>query len=668
MKNRSSLGILLTLLGIIGIAVVIWFGQPLIPGLRGTRWASPGSRSAVAGTLLGLWLLGWFIHRLIRHLRHRKLIKYLLLHADSKDTHPNHKQRHGWWRRRNDAVSVDSTGIAFASNNDFGGISSAPWGSPEQQQAEVREHFKGTLWAARTVRCNNGKRRSLMDLPWFLVLGSHDAGKGQFLEHAGLLFPMAEVQAQNPIHGSGSSRDCQWWIHQDAVLIEVAGRLISQDSIAEDDQGDWLALLRFIKQLPSGPLVGSVLLLVNTETLLEVDRREQEIDTLNSRMAELREHLGEQLQFQLVLTHMDAIAGFSDSFEQASPAFRHQYWGIPLPRHNDANLEYAPQLHRAWDDLLRRLDSSAMERLQAEPELDNRIAAFAFLNQMGHLKSILLELITRLFDSQPSLPPLRAVFFSSATQTPARQDWLSGELNQLLAINGRLPALNPELPRGYFVRGPVHQYAIPAATILSPPGRARRLARKLLLALIFAAAVLPVLSWSYNLIQNQRLIATLQQRINSAATFRKQTSGQSLDAAAMLPYLNALLAATRVFPAYAPLLLKTGLYQGNRLGNASKLAYQRALRNQWLPALTLSLKTVLLTGKASRAERRRAARLYSTLDDPDRLDLDAFRAWFQQHWQQLPDDTRQALTAHLDTLLHLRLQPQTIDYSLVRRR
>lgn len=665
MPQRSRTSIALTVLGIIAIAVVIWFGQPLLPGIRGTRWADPLSRAAVAGALLGLWLLLWVIRRLSRHRRHRKLIKYLLAHADSSDTHPQHKQRRGWWRRRNDAVKVDGDGVAYQDNDHFGCVSSAPWGSPEQQQSEVREHFKGTLWAARTVRSDSGKKHSMMDLPWFLVIGNHGAGKGQFLENANLMFPMAEVQAQNPIRGSGSSRDCQWWIHQDAVLIEAAGRLVSQDSIAEDDQGDWLALLRFLEYMPTGPLLHSVLILVNTENLLDNDLREREIDILRGRMDELREHLGEQLRFQLILTHMDAIAGFSDSFEQASPAFRHQYWGIPIQQDDDA--EYGPRLDQAWDDLLRRLDSSSMERLQAEPELHNRVAAFAFINQLGHLKGHLLELVNQLFDSQSSLPRLSAVFFSSATQTPARQDWLSGELKQLLSIDGQLPALDPDLPRGYFVRGPIHQYAIPAAAIPPPPSRTRRALRKSLLALILAATTLPLLSWSYNLLQNRQLIATLHQHISDATRFRRQNAGQSADAVAMLPYLDSLLAASQVFPAYAPLLLKTGLYQGDRLGSASKLAYQRALRNQWLPALTLSLETALLTGNTGGADRRRTARLYSALDDPDRLDLDAFRAWFQQHWQQQPEHSRQALMGHLDTLLHLRLQPQTIDYSLARR-
>ena len=670
MQHRTRTPLAFIVLGIIAIALTIWFGQPLIPGIRGTRWADPAIRGAVAGALLALWLLVWLLRLALRHWRHKRLITYLLQHADRSehgDGEARKKKRGSWWHRRNDAVATGS-GAAFQDEDDFGGISSAPWGSPEQQHAEVREHFKGTLWAARKVRAENGRRQSLMDLPWFLVMGTSDAGKGQFLENAGLPFPMAEVQAQNPINGSGSSRDCQWWFHQQAVFIEASGRLVSQHSIAENDYGDWIELLNFLSGLPSGPLMRGVLLLVNVQQLLDDQLREQEIDILLARMSELRERLGDQLHFQLVLTHMDTIAGFSDSFEQASPAFRHQYWGIPIQQDGETDLEYAPRLSKAWDDLLRRLDSTLTERLQAEPELDLRVSAFAFINQLQHLKGHLIELINRLFDSQPSLPQLGAVFFSSSTQRSAQQDWLSSELCQLLDISGQLPALDPDLPRGYFVRGPIHQYAIPTATIGKLPGPGRRMLRKAMLATLFAATALPLLSWSYNVIQNQRLIQSLQQQIGSAQTSRPQAGGQTPEAVEMLPYLNALAAASRVFPDYAPMLLRTGLYQGNRLGSASKLAYQRALRNQWLPALTLSLETSLLAGKASRAERRRTASLYSSLDDPDNLDLDGFRAWFQQDWQHLPENSRQELSTHLEILLHLRLSPQSIDYSLARRR
>jgi len=227
---------------------------------------------------------------------------------------------------------------------------------------------------------------------------------------------MAEVQAQNPIRGSGSSMDCDWWFHHSAVLIEAPGRLLAQGSIARDDHQDWDRLLGFLGGLPSSPAISGILLLVNARNLLDPELLEQETQALSQRITELRDALGEDIGFLLVLTHMDSIAGFSESFEQASPIFRHQYWGIPLDPATTAEHEYGPAIATGWDDLIERLDSSSIERSQAEPLRDRRIAGFAFPSQLSRFKPRLLDLIEQLFDSHSQIPRLNGVYFSSATQ------------------------------------------------------------------------------------------------------------------------------------------------------------------------------------------------------------------------------------------------------------
>lgn len=674
MKSTQSTPAVFILLGIMALGVVIWFGLPLIPGIRGTVWVSPPMRAGLAGGLFGIWLLSIGIRRWRNHGTHKRFIGYLLSQADSASESPSQvviPKKLNWWQRRHHAIDNDSGTqqrvhvTAFAND-------AAPFGSIEQHQASIRDHFKGILWATRTIRNSAGKKRSLQRVPWFLVAGTSHGGKSTFLEHAGLPFPMDEVQAQNPISGSGASRDCQWWFHQDAILVEAAGRFFSRDSIAEDNEGDWNTFLRFLAGFPSGTPIQAVLLLVNIEKIIDPRHKEQEVKALRQRMADLRQYLGEQLRFYLVITHLDEILGFSESFEQASPAFRHQYWGFQLHPEQHADQSLEPRVSAAWDDLMRRLDSSTVERLQAEEELPIRLSSFALADQMKAFKPLLLEFVRELFDHSNNPTSLNGLFLSSPTQAPAKWDWIGPLIRDQFEVKGRFPRLIPELPRGYFVRGLVHEVAIPLSNNKpNGPPRPGFLALRRAVQTVLALGTLALLaSWSYNTLENQRLTAELESQVTRAQASLRQLPADGGDIVDLIPALDTLSAAIEVFPPYAPLALRTGLYQGAELRTATRLAYQRSLRNVFLPRLTGTLADALRAAALGPSEKRRTAALYSSLDDPKQMDREAFRLWFQQRWQthfSAHPEQHLSLERHLNALLSIRIPSQSLDYGLLSR-
>ena len=673
MTTKQSTPLLLVLVGVLALGIAIWFGLPLVPGIRNTDWVSSNNRAILLGALSAIGLMALGVRALIRRRAHKRFIRHLLSGADPISTpgptaHPRGKRRH-WWQRRHHAID-DSSGIERSPFEVSFGGEVAAFGSIEQQQASVREHFKGILWTVRSIRNAKGRKQPLQQLPWFLVVGRSGVGKSSFLQQADLGFPMDDVQAQNPINGSGVSRDCQWWFHRDAVLIEAAGRFFSRDSIAEDDEGDWNAFLSFLASFPSGTPIHGIVVLVDIEDILEPQRREVEVALLRERLTELRQRLGEQQRFWLALTHMDRILGFGESFEQASPAYRHHYWGIFPSAEQEPGEALSPRVSSAWDDLVQRLTASSMERLQAEPSLPIRLASFTFPDQLDAFKPALIEFVRELFDDSADPTRLSGLFLSSPTQDPATRDWIAPVIRDQFGIGGQLPRMTPALPRGYFVQGLIHKIAIPSATT-SASGRSRpgMLALRRAVQTVLILGTLAILaSWTYNTYENKRLTADLRLQALRARAALAQLPPDSDRPADLVPALDTLWAASRIFPSYPPLPLRTGLYQGTQLYPATKLAYQRGLRNLLLPRLTRQLETSLKSRDTKRNKKRQALALYSILDDPQQLDKEDFGDWFLQHWQtdtSLQDSEHQSLRHHLKALLRLRIPPQTLDYELI---
>lgn len=113
-------------------------------------------------------------------------------------------------------------------------------------------------------------KRFLYELPWFMVVGSPGDGKTTALLNTGLQFPLAEQMEQTSriltVPGGGTLH-CDWWFTNEAVLIDTAGRYARHDdggeaSAAQRNAGEWqgfLGLLR--KHRPGAPLNGVILTL-----------------------------------------------------------------------------------------------------------------------------------------------------------------------------------------------------------------------------------------------------------------------------------------------------------------------------------------------------------------------------------------------------------------------
>ncbi|HLL09416.1 MAG TPA: type VI secretion protein IcmF/TssM N-terminal domain-containing protein, partial [Rubrivivax sp.] len=150
----------------------------------------------------------------------------------------------------------------------------------------VRERFSQALQTLRKARFGpssasgqgwwsrlNAKlsARYLYELPWYLIIGAPGSGKTTALRNSGLQFPLA-VQGghagERAVRGIGGTRNCEWWFTDQAVMIDTAGRFVTQDSDQAADKTTWAGFLGLLKtSRPRQPLNG-VIVTVSVADLL----------------------------------------------------------------------------------------------------------------------------------------------------------------------------------------------------------------------------------------------------------------------------------------------------------------------------------------------------------------------------------------------------------------
>ena len=66
------------------------------------------------------------------------------------------------------------------------------------------------------------KNKSIYELPWYIMIGPPGSGKTTAIQHSGLEYPLKEKMGVDMIEGVGGTRHCDWWFTNKAVLIDTS--------------------------------------------------------------------------------------------------------------------------------------------------------------------------------------------------------------------------------------------------------------------------------------------------------------------------------------------------------------------------------------------------------------------------------------------------------------
>ncbi|MDE2368839.1 MAG: type VI secretion system membrane subunit TssM [Burkholderiales bacterium] len=549
------------------------------------------------------------------------------------------------------------------------GLGAGPTAADKEAQV-LAQRFEEAVQRLRQARGGSffGGGTYLYELPWYAFVGAPGSGKTTALMNAGLQFLLGDA-AKGAVRGVGGTRNCDWWFTRDAVLIDTAGRYATQESDKDVDASAWdnfLSLL--VRTRPRQPLNG-VLLTVNVQDLLQQGgtERAEHAAQLRARLQELQTKLGVRAPVYVLVTKADLIGGFNESFEALSKDDRDQVWGFTFAEGQvgDDALAAFPALYQ---QLQQRLVQQLVERMEGERDVLRRSAMFAFPQEFAALQPLLADFLRQVFGGGGTLEAasrLRGVYFTSGTQEGSPIDRVMGTLSRSFGIDPRAAAVAPGRGKSFFLHKLLGEvvFAERGLGATNPVAeRRRRVVRSAAMAVMGVAALLVVAGW----------VVSRARNLDQAALVASRLAGLQQAVDALPPPTTADVSALPLPLAqvrdaakpegfeidHPPLLNTLGLYQGDKLDAAARIAYDRLLATQLAPRVARRLEERLrAAGKDNLEAAYEALKAYVMLYQSDHFDAAALKAWIDVDWdanlQSMPSEQRTLLDQHLDAMLAL---------------
>lgn len=168
--------------------------------------------------------------------------------------------------------------------------------------------------------------------PWYVLLGAKGAGKTTALVNSGIPFPLVDRFGKTMLKNIVSTRNCDWWFADNAVLLDTAGHYSMPNNQEENSNYEWKGFLGLLKKYrPRQPINGAIV----TISLADLMNRTPEecleqAQAEHKRLVELRDSLKIDFPIYVMITKVDLLRGFLAYFEKYSAQQREQIWGSLL--------------------------------------------------------------------------------------------------------------------------------------------------------------------------------------------------------------------------------------------------------------------------------------------------------------------------------------------------
>jgi len=625
-------------LGILGISLLIWFIGPVIAIAGVSPLAGELSRVLAIASLIVLWLvLRWVMESRARR-KDREFTAALAQSDASTQVNPLESNEH-----------VDLLKDKFSQALDL-----------------LRKGKRG-------LRADS---QHLYELPWYIIIGPPGSGKSTALLNSGLRFPLAERFGQQPLGGVSGTRNCDWFFTDEAILIDTAGRYITQESHRVQDAAEWNGFLDLLKHYrPRRPINGVLVTVSVSDLLLEGEsERRTHAQAVHNRIQELHEKLGIQFPIYLLLTKCDLLAGFYEYFGDYDEDHRAQVWGETFA---DASLTSAGKsvlgFALAFDELVQRLNNHTLKRIQEIRDIQRRSLVLDFPQQLALLKPSLIEFLEIAFSSSryEIQPLLRGVYFTSGTQEGTPIDRVIGLLAASLRLSRQTTPIYTGQGKSFFLSRLLKEVIFSEAALAGVDPRVEKRNRLIQYAAysgVFALGVLALLGWVVSYQQNSSFVDLARQHVENFRQARLDTSSIPSNLRTLVPKLDELLAASTMFETNAP-LAHMGLYQGGKLEQAATHAYQHWLKSALLPLVARNLADRIGRTEASQQDiLYELLKVYLMLGEPEHMDTKTAEPWILDDWKHtfaIEPRVLDGLAHHLHNLLLLRLDPVPLDRGLV---
>jgi type VI secretion system protein ImpL len=635
---------LATLAGTLAFATLLWYLGPTIGFGQYRPLESVNARLIAVGLIIGLWMLA------------------------------------SWYMRAREAS---------ANQKLIDGAAGAATAGGDPAAAEVAALRRGLEEAQRHLKRLRGSDRRgknyLYELPWYILIGPPGAGKTTALTNCGLRFPVSDRHGSSrPLRGAAGTRNCDWFLTDEAVLVDTAGRYTTQDSDVTADQGAWLGFLDLLKETRPRQPINGVLVAISLADLVTVPEagRLAHAAAVRARLVELTERFTVRFPIYVLFTKADLIAGFVETYDTLTREEREQVWGVTLPF--DASEEAEPPVLKFDEEfrlLLDVLDERMLDRVQQEADPRRRGMIFGFPTQMASMSNIMHEFLEEVFLASrfETRPLLRGVYFTSGTQEGAPIDRLMSAIAQRFGLERQRLAGFSGPGRSYFLTRLLREVVFAEASIVSADPRVERRQRMWRWSLYGATAAVFLIAcglWADSYFQVKRFErqvgAAVEAAIGTSSPFDDRVLHDD-DPSRVVAPLDKLRQLPDGYAANTPPLAlpaSVGLYRGGQLHSEEIAAYRRALNLLLLPRLLARLQKQLAANMTKPEFLYEGLRIYLMLGGRHPVDHALVEEWMTLDWQTAfpgADNaaTRAALLDHLKALLEAPIMEYPLDANTV---
>ncbi|NRD73749.1 type VI secretion system membrane subunit TssM [Shewanella sp. VB17] len=541
-------------------------------------------------------------------------------------------------------------------------------GLVERQEVELNDVMSGLKDSLNT-------RNYLYALPWYLVLGVENAGKTSLINRSGQKFVFSSV-----MRASGKKTEnpysFDWWISDDAVLIDPDGELLTQKTVEGTNEGEmarrlWTHFVGWLENTRSRRPLNGVVLALDMASMISsaTSERKAYAQLLRARLRELMETLSTRLPVYITLTKLDLLLGFEPFFRHYTQAQRDEIMGFTFSLNSVNDLDsWLAEFDADYRGFIERINAQLPRALLQCRDKEERTAIYSFTRQIAGSHQVLQEFLgDALASDQFSTSALvRGVYFSSVYQqgvpTNAYVDSASRRYGLRESINS---AQKSDNSTPYFIHTLFHKIIYPEAGLASDNFKVAKQKRRLMMLSFVACSIASVLlvgTWHrYYLLNSHQADAVL----NKVTAFNELNEVSSFDVLgkSIIPPLNTIRTATLEFGFFRDkpkFISDFGLYQGHTIGPKVEETYLKLLSYRYLPALLKQVATDMSRAPNKSNEKLAMLRVFRMMVDKSGRHDDFVKSYFTQVWQKSYEGDRilqTQLMEHLDyALLHTDLQ------------
>ncbi|KYC20597.1 type VI secretion system membrane subunit TssM [Pseudomonas sp. ABFPK] len=534
------------------------------------------------------------------------------------------------------------------------------------------------------LRDSQGGRGHRYDVPWYLILGEQNAGKSSFVSRSDQRFALARTDGatQRASTDPDLAFGIDWWVGDDAVLIDPPGEFISQPERParvvkpiKEEGGDnntlpavqeaaltarapaeptglpasveqrlWRHMIGWLAQNRSRRPLNGVVLLVDMVNLFgrSAKARRDLAFMLRARLTELGGELGTRLPLYVVMSKFDLLDGFEELFAALPAREREEVQGFTFTLGSVKDFDaWLQELEGAYQGFLGRLGRQLMSATVGAPGTTGK-SACSLLRELSGAQEMLLNFLGDvLVSDRYSTPPLvRGLYFSSVYQRGEVRNLLADASARAFAFAA--PALSTK-PQGtsvvYFAQRLLQRVVYPEAGLAGDNRKVARRKGRLLKGGAVAASVCGLAmagGWAYfysvNRDKAEQVLEKSLAFSNTSTDAKDDLTGRSL----LLP-LNEIRDAVSLYGDYRSgwsVFTDMGLYQGKAIGPQVDQAYLNALAQRFLPVIAGGVAASVMQAAPGSDEQLAALRVYRMIEDRGNRRAEMVEQWMAREWQR----------------------------------